>query len=1036
MSAAASSGQTTGLEIAVVGMAGRFPGARNVEQFWHNLKNGVESVSVFSDEDLLAAGLDPALLSKSNYVKAGAVLEDVELFDATFFGYSPREAELIDPQQRIFLECAWEALENAGYETGSTENRIGVYAGLSLNTYLLNLISNPSLIDSIGPIQILIGNDKDYLTTRASYKLNLEGPSVVVQTACSTSLVAVHLACRSLLSGDCDMALTGGVSVNGYLKSGYLYQEGGILSPDGHCRAFDAKAQGTIFGSGVGIVVLKRLEDALADRDSIQAVIKASHINNDGALKVGYTAPRVEGQVKLIRSAQYMAGVEPETITYIEAHGTGTALGDPMEVEALTEVFRESTKKVNFCAIGSVKTNIGHLDAAAGVAGLLKTILALKHRMLAPSLNFEQPNPRIDFARSPFYVNDKLREWKAGKAPRRAAVSSFGIGGTNAHVILEEAPIVEASPEERSAQLLVLSAKTRSALETATLNLGEYLRQTPEANLADVAYTLQVGRRAFDCRRMLVCRQAEEAARSLEANDSRRVFTATQEPRERPIALMFSGQGTQYVQMGRGLYETEPTFRGQVDRCCEMLKPDLGLDLLALLYPAANDVQKAARQLKETSIAQPALFVIEYALAQLWIEWGIRPAAMIGHSIGEYVAACLAGVFSLADALRLVAARGRLMQQMPHGEMLVVPLAEERVRDLLDKGLSLAAVNAPELCVVSGKAERVAELERRLGTQPGVQCSRLPTSHAFHSWLMDPILDVFTKEVEKVSLQTPTLPYISNVTGAWITAEEATDAHYWTRHLRHTVRFADGIKTLTKDADWLALEVGPGRTLSTLAKQQLAKQSGTLLFSSLPQAQDAGDGVEFLLRTLGTLWLAGGRVDWSGFHAHGQRRRIPLPTYPFERQRYWIEPGKDVWKTSSEPAMQFPDKTSTASAHPRPQLQNKYSAPANEVEQKIAAIFEELLGTEQVGVDDNFFELGGHSLLATQVVSRLREEFFVQLSLQKLFEAPTVAGLASTIEQRQAQHEGEGAAAILEKLAHLSEAEVAAEINKRIGAWG
>jgi acyl transferase domain-containing protein/NRPS condensation-like uncharacterized protein len=991
MSTTVATGETTGLEIAVVGMSGRFPGARNIEQFWHNLKNGVESISFFSDEELLAANSDPALLSKSNYVKAGAVLDDVELFDATFFGYSHREAELIDPQQRIFLECAWEALENAGYET-STENRIGIYAGLSLNTYLLNLLSNRSLVDSIGPIQILIGNDKDYLTTRTSYKLNLEGPSVVVQTACSTSLVAVHLACRSLLSGDCDMALAGGVSVNGYMKAGYLYQEGSILSPDGHCRAFDAKAQGTVFGSGAGIVVLKRLEDALADGDSIQAVIKASHINNDGALKVGYTAPRVEGQVKLIRSAQYMAGLKPETITYIEAHGTGTVLGDPMEIEALTEVYRESTNEKNFCAIGSVKTNIGHLDAAAGIAGLIKTILSLKHQTLVPSLNFEEPNPAIDFASSPFYVNDKLCEWKSDAIPRRAAVSSFGIGGTNAHVILEEAPIRTASQPGRSAEVLVLSAKTPTALETTTRNLVEYLRQTPEAQLADVAYTLQVGRRAFDYRRIVISRDAADVARSLEENDPLKVFTSTQAPRKRNVAFMFSGQGTQFVQMGRDLYETEQTFRRHVDACCEMLKPHLGLDLRTILYPPHNDSEKAAQQLRQTSITQPALFVIEYALAQLWIEWGIRPAAMIGHSIGEYVAACLAQVFSLPDALALVAARGRLMQQATRGEMLVVPLTEARVQEYLDSGLSLAAVNAPELCVVSGMPQAIAGLERRLEK---VQCSRLHTSHAFHSSLMDPILETFANEVRKVKLHAPVLPFISNVSGAWITAAEATDVDYWTRHLRHTVRFADGIKTLTNDADWLALEVGPGRTLCTLARQQLGKQSGTVLLSSLPQAQDKEDSIDAILRSLGKFWLAGGEVDWRGFHAHEQRRRIPLPAYPFERQRYWIDALQDLAQPSFE---QSPANTSL---HPRPELQNEYSAPGNEVEQRIAAIFQELLGTEQVGVNDNFFDLGGHSLLATQVVSRLREEFALKVSLQNLFEAPTVAGLASLLGRQE-----------------------------------
>ncbi|NMG07611.1 type I polyketide synthase [Brasilonema sp. UFV-L1] len=892
----------TGLEVAIVGMAGRFPGAKNVNEFWYNLLDGVESLSVFSDEELLSSGIDPAVLSHPRYVKAGPVLDDVEMFDASFFGYTPREAQITDPQHRLFLECAQEALENAGYNPQTYKSPIGVYAGASTNTYLLkNLASNLELIELVGNFQTMISNENDHLSTLVSYKLNLTGPSVTVQTACSTTLVAVHLACQSLLSGDCEIALAGGVSLQLPQKTGYLYQEGGILSPDGHCRAFDAKAQGTVGSSGVGIVVLKRLSVALADGDHIYAVIKGSATNNDGSLKVGYTAPSVEGQAKVIRSAQVTAEIEVETLTYVEAHGTGTILGDPIEIAALTQAFR-STNKKNFCAIGSVKTNIGHLDAAAGIAGLIKTVLALKHKQIPPSLHFQQPNPKIDFANSPFYVNSTLSEWKSNGTPRRAGVSSFGIGGTNAHVILEEAPVEEQGRQRRAGvppveataveqgrkyQLLVLSAKTVSALESATTNLVQHLKQHPNLNLADVAYTQCVGRRAFDHRRTVVCQNLDDAVKVLEPPDPQRVFTHYSEPCARQVAFMFPGQGAQYVDMARELYETEPIFSEQIDECSYLLKSYLGLDLRTLLYPDVEQKEVAAQQLKQTHITQPALFVIEYALAQLWMAWGIRPSAMIGHSIGEYVAACLAGVFSLEDALVLVATRGRLIQQLPSGTMLAIPLSQKEIQPLLGEKLSLAAINGSNLCVVSGVEEAVDDLQKQL-TDQGVDCRRLHTSHAFHSQMMDSILEPFKQLVSKISLNSPKIPFVSNVTGTWITAAQATDPKYWARHLRQTVRFSEGIAELLQQPEQILLEVGPGKTLSTLANKQ--KASEQVVLSSLRHPQNQQSDVAFLLNTLGRLWLEGINVDWSEFYAHEQRHRIPLPTYPFERKRYWIEP--------------------------------------------------------------------------------------------------------------------------------------------------
>ncbi|MFN6562990.1 MAG: SDR family NAD(P)-dependent oxidoreductase [Nostoc sp. ChiSLP01] len=886
-----------GSEIAIIGLAGRFPGAKNLEGFWQNLQNGVESISFFSEEELLAAGVDSALISNPNYVKANAILEDAELFDAAFFGFNPRDAEMTDPQHRIFLECAWEALENAGYNSETYNGSIGVFAGSNLSGYLLNIYFNQNIRNSIDEHQLTIAADKDYLATRTSYKLNLTGPSYAVQTACSSSLVAVHLACQSLLNGECDIALVGGVSISASRKAGYLYKEGGIKSPDGHCRAFDAKAQGTVSGEGVGIVVLKRLEDTLNDGDFIHALIKGSAINNDGSNKVSYTAPRIEGQAKVVKTAQVVAEVEPETITYIEAHGTGTSLGDPIEIAALTQAFQSNTKNQNFCAIGSLKTNIGHLDAAAGIAGLIKTVLALKHKKIPPSLHFEEPNPQIDFANSPFYVNNKLSEWKAEKYPRRAGVSSFGIGGTNAHIILEEAPIfTNKGSISRPWHLLTISAKTPTALESATTNLANYLAQYPQINLADVAYTLQVGRRNFNHRRVLLCQNIPDAIKTLTAPDKQGFFSNCSEPRNHPIVFMFPGQGAQYVNMGRELYETESIFRQQVDDCCEFLKARLKLNLKDILYPTT--LGTTAEQLQQTSLTQPALFVIEYALAKLWMSWGVHPQAMIGHSIGEYVAACISGVFSLEEALTLVAIRGQLMQNLEPGSMLSVSISAQEIQPMLGSELSLAASNAPSLCVVSGATNAIETLQNKLNEQ-GIDCRFLHTSHAFHSQMMESILEPFVREVRKVNLKAPQIPFVSNVTGTWITAEQATDPDYWTKHLRQAVLFNEGIAELLQQPERIFLEVGPGRTLTTLAKRQLASQ--TMVLTSLRHPQEQVSDVAFLLNTLSRLWLAGLTINWAGFYAREQRRHIPLPTYPFERQRYWIEANSETALSTISP---------------------------------------------------------------------------------------------------------------------------------------
>jgi phthiocerol/phenolphthiocerol synthesis type-I polyketide synthase E len=887
--------------IAVIGMAGRFPGARNLHEFWQNLRDGVESITVFTEDELRAVGVSPALLARADYVKARGIVSDADMFDAAFFGFNPIEASILDPQQRFFMECAWEALEDAAYDPAVYDGLIGIFAGMSMSTYQINLYANPAV--PVDPFTIVIANDKDHLPTRTSYKLNLTGPSVAVQTTCSTSLVSVHLACQSLLNYECDMALAGGATIQVPLRAGYLFVEGGINSPDGHCKPFDARANGTVSGNGVGIVVLKRLTDAIADGDNIHAIIPGSAINNDGSLKVGYTAPSVEGQAAVIEMAHAVADVEPESITYVEAHGTGTFLGDPIEISALTQAFRAGTSATQFCAIGSVKSNIGHTDAAAGVAGLIKTILALKHKLIPPSLHFVNPNPQIDFANSPFFVNARLAEWQPRGGPRRAGVSSLGIGGTNAHVIVEEAPVREANAAGRPAHLLLLSAKTSTALAEASTNLAAYLRAHPHANLADVAYTLQVGRRAFEHRRMVVARRVEEAAVELETLDAHEALAATQVLQDRPVFFMFPGQGAQYVNMGRELYETESTFRTWVDECAELLRPHIALDLRDLIYPPTDQIEATTAKLMQTQFTQPALFVIEYSLAQLWLRWGVRPKAMIGHSVGEYVAACLSGVLTLADALALVAARGRMIGRLPQGAMLAVECAERDLGPLLDERVGLASVNGPARCVVAGPTAEVAELAARLQAR-GINCRRLRTSHAFHSPMMEPILEPFLDYMKQVRLSPPQIPFVSNLTGKWITAAEATDQGYWAKHLRHTVRFADGIQTLTEPGSVL-LEVGPGRTLGSLLAQYPDKDAHQITLASLRHPLEKTSDVELTLRTLGRLWLSGGQPDWAGFHAAETRFRASLPTYPFERKRFWFDaPQQDALAEPSVKAVQ------------------------------------------------------------------------------------------------------------------------------------
>lgn len=870
--------------IAIVGMAGRFPGARNTVEFWRNLRDGVESIRDLKEDELLAAGATAEDLADPDYVRRAAVLDDVPLFDASFFGFSPRDASIMDPQHRHFLECAWEALEDAAHPPQQFSGSIGVFAGSGMNSYLIhNLLANRRLLGSAGLFQLKqTGNDKDVLATRVSYQLDLRGPSINVQTACSTSLVAVHMACQSLLNFECDMALAGGVTIEIPHGLGYVYREGEILARDGHCRSFDASSSGTVFSSGLGIVVLRRLEDALADHDYIRAVILGSAINNDGARKVGYLAPSVEGQSEVIREALEYAGVPASSISYVETHGTGTRVGDPIEVRALTQAFADSGAR-GTTAIGSLKSNVGHLDAAAGVSGLIKTTLAIEHAQIPASLHFEKINPHIELEGSPFYVNSKLADWPTAATPRRAGVTSLGIGGTNAHVILEEAPAVSLRRQQKPYEILTVSAKTEGAADQAFANLAAHLREHPELNLADAAFTCQLGRTAFPHRRAVVVENTRESIAALAGLDRKKLIAGIA-GRTAPVFL-FSGQGSQYVNMGRELYENETVFREALDQCAKHLREPLGIDLVAALYPTDAEKDACAERLNQTWLTQPALFAVEYSLAQWWISLGVEPTAMAGHSIGEYAAACLAGVFSLEDALAIVAARGRLIFELPTGAMLAVPLAPSEI--LVNGVLSVAAVNNPAMCVISGPTDAIASYEESLAKQ-SVAARRLFTSHAFHSAMMEPILGTFEERLRGIKLCAPRIPYLSNVTGTWIKAEEATDPAYWARHVRSTVRFSDNLAELFSVPERVFIEAGPGNVLTTLARQQGGPSARA--FASLPHPRENVSALRCAMGTLGRVWTLGVEVNWSKLHAADSVQRASLPTYPFERQKFWIEP--------------------------------------------------------------------------------------------------------------------------------------------------
>lgn len=990
--ATGATGRTHHEPIAIIAMAGRFPGAADVEAFWDNLCEGRDSISKFRVDDL-----DPSIPAGDrhdpSYVAARGVIDNVELFDAAFFGIGPREAELMDPQQRIFLELCWECLERGGHAPDGIEAQgapvTGIFAGMNNATYFQRHASaHPELVNRVGALQVMLGNEKDYIATRVAHKLNLTGPAVSVHTACSTSLVAIAQAVESLQSGLCDMALAGGIAVTCPPRSGYLYQEGSMLSPDGHTRTFDADAKGTVFGDGAAVVLLKRLSDAIADGNPVYAVIRGAALNNDGANRASFTAPSSEGQAAVIALAHDKAGVDARSISYVEAHGTATPLGDPIEIEGLSRAFRRSTADTGFCRIGSLKSNVGHLVTAAGAAGVIKTALSLHEKRIPASIHFRSPNPTIDFASSPFVVNAAMSAWDGdGAAPRRAGVSSFGLGGTNAHAVLEEAPPLPESGEAEGPQLLVLSARTPSALGVAATQLADHLQANPHENLADVAWTLAAGRKAFAHRLAVAADDVAAAVESLRAPDTQAEAARSRPARTSGVVFMFPGQGATYAGMGRGLYEAEPVFRDAIDECARLLRGTLGFDLRERMF--GDD----AEALLPTSVMQPATFAIEYALAKLWMSLGVEPAAMVGHSIGEFVAATLAGVFELRDALHLVASRGALMQAEPAGSMLSIRLPASAVLERLPGSLSLAAENSPLACVVAGPADAVAAFQSQLEGE-GVACRALRISHAFHSAMMQPVVEPFRAAVAAVTLHAPTRPIVSTVTGAWLDPAEATSPDYWARHLREPVRFSTALQALLDDPARVLLEVGPRTTLNALARQQPALQKqriGTV--ASL--ADNAADERRSLLAAAGKLWSQGAAIDPKSFDRRAIRHRLRLPTYPFERQRYWVEavaasPSNVVPHPAVTTAARTPTVLETVMPQSTPVAAVPPAAPTPGRRERLVGqlrgLFENVAGFDMsdADADTNFIELGLDSLMLTQVAVQLQKSFNVPVNFRQL----------------------------------------------------
>lgn len=982
--------ETRELDIAVIGMDLKVPGADNTEKFWKNICEGKEALTYFTDEELLAAGVTEEELADENYKKCAFVLDDVKSFDAPFFGFTPKEATLMDPQQRMLLESAWKVMEKSGYTADEYDGSVGVFVGTGTSKYLLkNIMTNYNLDHSKDIRQIWMGNDVNYASTIISYKLNLKGPSVNVQTACSTSLTAVVLACQSLLNYQCDMAIAGGCSIALPQRVGYLYQNGEVLSKDGHCRPFDKDGTGTLSGSGAAVVMLKRLEDAIEDSDNIICVIKGSAYNNDGNAKVGFTAPSVEGERNAIKCAQVLSEVEEETITYIETHGTATPLGDPIEIQALSEAFREGTDKKNFCALGAVKANIGHLDCAAGTAGMIKTCLMLQNQKLVPLINFKEENPNLNLGNTPFYVNTKLKQWEPECKIRRAGVSSFGIGGTNVHLVLEEAVDERKTESGKKCHLLTWSARTKAAFDKIKEQLVEFLETNTEQDYRNLLYTMNVGRKKMQYRGSIVCESKEELVTKLK--DSM-YFVKTEKDKESDIVFMFPGQGSQYINMARDLYEQYPYYKQTMDECLNLLKTKHHYDLTKMLLNDTPD--ESALLINETEHTHVAIFVVEYCMAKLLIHYGIKPKVILGHSIGEYAGACIAGVFSLEDGLKLMVNRGKIIQALPKGRMLYVNASEEQVAEFIGPQVSLSLINTDKRVVLSGEENAIKEVMEQIGDR--YKCKMLHTSHAFHSSMMKEAAAPFRNLLASVTINQPEILFLSNVTGGFV-KEELTNADYWVHHMLDTVRFRDEVVTLGEEEYCNFIEIGPGKTLSVFLKENLYQKEEHVILNTIRDVNNEFSDSRFFEDFLGKAWMNGIAIDWKTYYEDESLYRISAPTYPFDEKKLWIE-AKTSSVAEGKEEQTFTEEAAVAEEeYNRPDLSCKYEAPANAVEEGLVGILEELMGIHPIGIDDNFFELGGHSLLATQFISRIKDTFEIELQIKQIMEAATIRQISEQI---------------------------------------
>ena len=1006
-----SNHKTISADIAIIGMAGRFPGSDSIEELWKNLRDGKETISFFTKEEL-DVSLPESLRKDPLYIGARGLLPSAKTFDPGFFGLNPQLAAAMDPQIRVFLEIAWEALEQSGHLPKHYKGSIGVYSGSEINTYYENnIFNNNELKSQIGDLQIYTVNGKDFIAPRTSYHLNLKGPSVSVHSACSTSLLAVAEAVKAIRTGMCDIALAGGSSVTAPIYSGHLYDDGFIKSPDGRTRPFEASGKGTVFSDGAGVVLLKRLEEAQKDGDIIYGLIKGVGVNNDGGEKGSFMAPSAKGQAGAIINAFNDAQISPSTISYIEAHGTATPIGDPIEIEGLKIAYGKQEKN-GFCALGSIKSNMGHTTAAAGVAGLIKIILAMRYKQIPPMVGFNTPNPNIDFANSPFFINNKLIDWEVD-GPRRAGVSSFGIGSTNVHVIVEEYEM-ESKPSSigRPLQLLLWSAKNQTSLLGYENALGNFINTSKKTALADIAYSLNVTRDDFNHRSFLVAESINDAAEKLISPKTKSTKSSVLKRVPNEIGFLFPGQGAQYLQMGKTLYDNEKVYRDSIDKCAELLMEDLNLDIRHIIYPESNSTE-AEELLKNTRLTQPALFVTEYALSQLWMSWGIKPTFLCGHSIGEFTAAHLAGIFTLKDALHIVALRGSLISQLPGGSMLAVRVPVEKVYELLPTTLSVAAINSKQFCVVSGTKKNIANFNQKLDYLD-IPNKLLVTSHAFHSSMMDPILDAFKNELEKIKLSIPRLPIISTVSGTWLTDIEATSPLYWVNHLKNTVRFADAMDTAFELDDFILLEAGPGQTLTTLARQQAAGKIIAAFPSLTIPKEEQENEYATVLNTLGELWIRGLNPDWKAFYAQQQRQKIDLPSYVFDRKLCWIEPliFNQTTLVQKSVGVEVPLVSNTAKVTIKAESGSikKNESRKDSILVKISEIIKNASGItyDLDSASNTFLELGLDSLSLTQLSGRLKKEFNLPITFRQLnegFKTPSL--LADYLDQNLPEEEAE-----------------------------